>query len=473
MTDLISSGWPIVYKKDIFVNNCNGNISILTYWSNIEFIKKLITDFSNISVIGNAYSKILCLNPILVNISTNRYIRYLLLCGDDKENAEHTINMFFNGNLIDSMDEEFKEALIHVKKQITVIKCDFENLNDTIKSLKMISPYQFDIMNIQDMLKPKSSVIWNSNDSGYLLRSDDILELFFQLNQKIMTRGKMGKIRDNNIREINNLITIYNGPIIDKLDENFKIDPSRIQDYYNEFKSRIKPEDQAYTYSSRIIIEEIKRELGEDKYTKRAYSPIFYKDDYLLSNNPCAVGIHFLLVDNKLNSTVFFRSNDMFRAWPLNILGFRYQQQLIASEIGYDIGPTTIVSSSAHIYSENWSDANDLISNNKLKFLKNKFFDPEGYFICSKEDDDTLLVNYHSVDGKIQWMWQKPTVEHEDLIYEVTSYLSDTQHAAYIAKEITKLAYNIYTENSANNMLTNVPSCSNNACSINSCDKSV
>jgi len=463
--NLISKDWPLVHKKNLCVINEKANIAIVTYWSNIEYIRARISDFSNINTLGNAYSKILCLNPILVNLSANRYIRYLILCGDDKENAEHTIISFFNGDLINLMDEEYKEHLNNVKKQINIIKCTLEDLDKTIKSLPKLPPYDIDVVDIQAILKPKSSVIWNSHDSGYLLRSDDLLELFFKINQKIMTRGKNSRIRDNEIREINNMVTVYNGPILNELDDCFLISTSRIKDYYEEFKSRKIPEDQSYTYSGRIFIEKIINELRQDEFTKRGYSPIFNPDDYNLNNNPCAVGVHYLIISGKLHCTVFFRSNDMFRAWPLNMLGFRYQQMLIATELGYDLGPITIVSSSAHIYSENWVNANDLID--RIKYIKNKFFDPEGYFICSKEEDNTILINYYSIDGKIQWMWQKPNHEYEELINEVTTYLTDTQHAGYIAKEITKLAHNIYSENSANKMLKEIPSCVNSACGIN------
>ena len=463
MSNFISSEWPVTYKKDLYINNSNANIAIVTYWSNIDYVKKLITDMTNINVIGNAYSKILCLNPILVNLSTNRYIRYLILCGDDKENAEHTFDNFFNGNLIESMDSEYIDALTHIKRQITIHKTNFDKINDTIKSLSTLPAYDHDIIDISSLLKPKSSIVWNSNDSGYICRSNDLTELFFRINQKLMTRGKLSKIRDLAIREINNLVTVYNGPILDKLDDCFMIDPQRIQDYYYEFSTRIKPNDQAYTYATRMSIDEIQRELTMDKFTKRAYTPIFYETDYQLSTNPCAVGVHYLVCNDKLHATIFFRSNDMFRAWPLNMLGFRYQQQLIAKNLGYGLGPTTIISSSAHIYSENWTNANDLIA--RIKYISNKFFDPEGYFICSKEEDDTILVNYHGIDGKIQWMWQKPTNEHEELLYEITSHLTDTQHAAYVAKEIIKLTYNIYTENSANKMLKDIPQCTSDSCS--------
>lgn len=480
--DYISQEWPIVYKQSLYVNNKKANIAIITYWSDIEYVKKIITNYDNINTIGNAYSKILCLNPILVNLSTNRFIRYLLLCGDDKENAEHTLVSFFNGDLINSMtddniedtkeskDNKIKEHLQHIKNQITLIKCNFDNINEKIKSLEYSSPYEVNIADICDILKPKSSVTWNSFDSGYVLRSDNLLELFFKINQKLMTRGKLTKIRDNSIREINNMMTIYSGPLLDNLDDVFSISPSRIKDYYDEFRSRILPKDQSYTYSTRIFIEKIIDELKKDGFTKRAYSPIFYPDDYDLKNNPCAIGVHYLLVGNRLHSSIFFRSNDMFRAWPLNMLGFRFQQRLIADAAfgsQCEIGPTTIISSSAHIYSENWGDANELI--NKIKYIKNKFYDPEGYFICSKEEDNTILINYFSIDGKIQWMWQKPNEEYEELINEVSSFITDTQHAGYIAKEITKLSYNIYTENSSNKMLKNTPSCnnSNDKCTIN------
>ena len=454
--EFISNKWPIVHEKSLYVNNPYNNIGIVTFWSDIEYVKTIILDYSNINTIGNAYSKILCLNPILVNLSSNRYIRYLLLCGDDKEKAEETITSFFEGNLIDSMDDEYKHSLEIVKKQIKIIKCNFENINKIISSLPQLSPYNDSIINIEEILKPKSSIIWNSN-TGYVLRSNNLTELFFKVNQIIITRGKLSKIRDNNIREINNLMTVYDGPILDKLDDVFLIDNERIQAYYNEFRYKILPKDQPYIYSKRIFMDNIINELKKDKFTKRGYSPIFYPDDYNLQNNPCAVGVHYLLIDNKLNSTIFFRSNDMFRAWPLNMLGFRFQQQLIANELKYEIGPTTIISSSAHIYSENWKNAIDIV--NETIYIKNKFYDPEGYFICSKEEDDTLLVNYYSVDGKIQWMWQRKNEEYEELINEITSYITDTQHAGYLGKELTKLAHNIYTKNSVNKMLNDIGTC--------------
>jgi len=212
------------------------------------------------------------------------------------------------------------------------------------------------------------------------------------------------------------------------------------------------PVDQPYTYSTRLFEDKMIAELLKDKYTKRSYSPIFYPNDYDLSNNPCAIGMHLLILEEKLHATICFRSNDMFRAWPLNMLGFRYKQSLIAEKIGYKLGPTTIISMSAHIYSENWTNANELIS--KIQYIKNNFYDTEGYFICSKEEDDTILVNYYNVSGQIQWMWQKSSSEYEDLIDEIVTHLTDPQHIAYITKEITKLVYNIYTENSTNKMIS-------------------
>lgn len=460
--DSISENWPLVYKKNLYIHNCYNNIGIVTYWSNIDYIKNLIVDSSNICLIGNAYSKILCLNPILINLSANRFIRYLILCGDDKENAEEYITSFFHGNLIDSLDPEYKESLMHVKCQVTLFKCSESDLNKTIFLLSKIEPYPEKAINIADLLKPKSAQTWNSHDTGYILRSNNLKELFFKVNQKIMLRGKNSKIRDNSIKEINNLMTIYNGPLLDELDDCFLISKKRIQDYYNEFKDKILPKDQPYTYSTRLFIDKMILELEKDKYSKRSYSPIFYPTDYELSNNPCAIGMHLLIVEDRLNATVYFRSNDMFRAWPLNMLGFRYQQKLIAESLGYSLGSTTIVSSSAQIYSENWPNANNLIS--QIQYISNKYYDAEGYFICSKEEDDTILVNYYNTTGQIQWMWQKPTLDYELLIDEITTHLTDPQHIGYLAKEITKLAYNIYTENSANKLL--LESCTN-SCSKN------
>ncbi len=449
---MISDIWPIIYSEDLLVLNKYKQIAVVTGWFEKEYVKDRIADLSNINSIGNSYSKILCLNPIIANLSMNRYIRYLIcIIDNDKEYSADTFDEFFNGNRSESYDE-MKEQVILVKNQITFIKSTLENINNAIENITLAHPYEFLIEDIKEILIPKSSLIWDSNESGYICRSNNIADLFSQMVTKIMTRGKESFRGKTKLREIHNMLYIYNGPVVDSNDD-IGLDKKRLAEYYKEFTSCEVERGIAYNYPSRILIDHIEDELIKDKFSKRAYSPIYYTTDAGSTEPPCAVGIHFMITDNdNLVCSVTFRSNDCYRAGIYNILAFRSLQQSLSIKLNLKLGATTVIAHSAHIYSENWGDCLEFIK--KYKPPVNNYNDKEGYFIFEKDKQAIILASYFSRSGQIQWMKEFKPEDYLKNIYEISRKLTDTTHSAFVSHEITCLAKDIYTEDSKNEILT-------------------
>ncbi len=65
---------------------------------------------------------------------------------------------------------------------------------------------------------------------------------------------------------------------------------------------------------------------------------------------PALIMLDCKLRDGKLNMTGVIRSNDAFFGWPANIYQMHILQQYIANKLGCKIGSITTISTSAHIF---------------------------------------------------------------------------------------------------------------------------
>src|SRR4030042_5291381 len=71
---------------------------------------------------------------------------------------------------------------------------------------------------------------------------------------------------------------------------------------------------------------------------------------------PCLTLIQGFCLDNKLYLTAYFRSNDMFAAWPQNAFALRKLQTEIANKLSFGVGDLITISHTAFI------DENNLVS---------------------------------------------------------------------------------------------------------------
>ncbi len=98
-------------------------------------------------------------------------------------------------------------------------------------------------------------------------------------------------------------------------------------------------------------------QLGARPDTKQAYLSLSDSSDYKTSNTkhsspPCTIGLHFLIREEKLNVTVYMRSNDAYLGLPHDLFCFTMLQEMVAAKLGLSMGKYHHICTSLHIYEE-------------------------------------------------------------------------------------------------------------------------
>ena len=133
-----------------------------------------------------------------------------------------------------------------------------------------------------------------------------------------------------------------------------------------------------------------------------------------------------------MHMTCFIRSNDMFMAWPQNAFGLRKIQQEIANAIELSMGSLTIISSSAHIYENNWADASEIA---KTHSGHGQVFDQRGNIVISFENG-VIVAKHYSQSGKFLNKYSGNNAKEVYLQLARENILSDPGHMMYIGAEL-------------------------------------
>jgi thymidylate synthase len=104
--------------------------------------------------------------------------------------------------------------------------------------------------------------------------------------------------------------------------------------------------------------------LTKRKTSRRAVIQLFSAQD--LSSNykeiPCTTAIQLLCRDEKLHCVVTMRSNDAFKGLPHDVFCFTMLQEILAREIGVELGSYKHFASSLHLYDDSVKDAQTYLS---------------------------------------------------------------------------------------------------------------
>ncbi|MDG0873626.1 thymidylate synthase [Paenibacillus thiaminolyticus] len=94
--------------------------------------------------------------------------------------------------------------------------------------------------------------------------------------------------------------------------------------------------------------------LGQDDPdSKRAFIQIFDANEELGSTNidvSCTLGLQFFVREQKLYAIAYMRANDAFRGMVSDVFSFTFMQELLARELGLELGDYYHVVGSVHIY---------------------------------------------------------------------------------------------------------------------------
>jgi thymidylate synthase len=100
----------------------------------------------------------------------------------------------------------------------------------------------------------------------------------------------------------------------------------------------------------------VKAELKRDPDTRRAIIHIKSPIDSIDASKdvPCTLALQFMIRDNRLHMVVNMRSSDFILGIANDVPAFTFFQELMALELGLELGDYIHVSNSLHVYERHW-----------------------------------------------------------------------------------------------------------------------
>lgn len=133
-------------------------------------------------------------------------------------------------------------------------------------------------------------------------------------------------------------------------------------DYVLEIVEGVKDfEKDMYDYTYHDLFSEnlqfVIDKLKEEPDTRQATLHVSNQKAARLNHPPCLQLIHYTVKDNKLNTSVIFRSNDGVKAVAMNTFALIELSRYIAKEAGiHELGSYTHNAISFHAYSKDWDE---------------------------------------------------------------------------------------------------------------------
>ncbi len=413
------SAWPLYYRERIWNGSVDtGFIGIATLWTPKEtLIKSISADLKKkISAVGQLYTK-RGAEYIFRNIWANPSVRYLVIWG---ENATDSCQPLFDKDtLLDYLPDKIEDKYID-KFFSSVEIFDWrgkskEKVLSDLGKLKKKDKFTAE-PEVFPETKPQGDQ-FPSEESGFRLEGKTIGEVWLQILKIILRFGhRVPRIHvyGGHEKMLLNLMAVVTDEDIKnpKIYPFFSFDKKLLKKYFKNFFT---PErgDEAYTYGERLFsyeadgkvvdqVSQMTKKMKRFPYDKGALATLWQPqiDNFPIRDpwrTPCLSLIQGFCLHDRFYLTAYFRSNDMFAAWPQNAFALRKMQTEIAERIGKKIGNLTTISHSAFIDDGDLVRAEKIIKENKRMFCQP---DPRGSLLVEVENKD-IVVKHLSPESKV------------------------------------------------------------------------
>lgn len=95
--------WPLYFKDALIVKNIDSNVALATLWMPKESVADALDD-TDFCVCGQLYTK-RGINPMFRNIFANPNIRYIIVCGVDRQGSGEALLKFFENGFEEILGE--------------------------------------------------------------------------------------------------------------------------------------------------------------------------------------------------------------------------------------------------------------------------------------------------------------------------------------------------------------------------------
>lgn len=156
----------------------------------------------------------------------------------------------------------------------------------------------------------------------------------------------------------------------------------------------------------------VKEVLTKDPYSRQAVIHIKPIQMYDTKDTVCTYFLQFFIRDNKLDMIACMRSNDLMFGTTYDVFMFTFLQELMASELGVEVGVYKHFASNMHIYMKDIEKINDIISEDAANRDTFKFDKIPGNF---REHDLPILLKIE------EQYWNNDKQIEEELINSLST----------------------------------------------------
>ena len=208
--------------------------------------------------------------------------------------------------------------------------------------------------------------------------------------------------------------------------------------------------------------EYVKAELSKDPSSRRAVMHIKTAEDSISAHLdvPCTLSLQFFIRHDSLHMITHMRSSDLILGIVYDVPAFTFLQELMAFELGLNLGKYTHVSNSLHIYEKHDHIVDKILTNSyhstsqKLSTLSMPplkttppikqliFYEAELQKLHTVHAIDQLIQEYHQIESDSYWIdWIKILAahrlgkigqkEHQKMVLNSTEFIGYSQCATF------------------------------------------
>lgn len=440
------------YFKNTVLYNAfiDKGIGIVTGWKKPSLILEHLTEESlnKVKTIGSLYTKN-GINYVIANLFLNPDIGHLIFLKDSNidnktcESIEAFLNFLETEQILFQKKFHYNEAMIHefcsyFKEHISFIST--EDLNQVIQNIS-VTPWRQDTLDLEPVEIAMNDTLM-SERQGFIVRANTVKEAWERSLKLIGTYGnrKLSDYDEEQLELINLSIIVKNEELMNpSMIGELDITEEELVAYEESLLSKEMVPDIKYTYGSRFRnfhgvdqLEYMTETLRKTPYSRRAVATLW--DPILESSNnegPCLNLYQAVVQDNFLYMTAYFRSNDLYNAYPRNIYGILKIQDELCKRLNLGKGYVNTIAGSAHIYERNFESLKYYTEANIL-FCEE---DERGSFFIETNEEGIQVTLYDKL-GMEQRKFQATSANN--LRDDICFYTSNKEHAFYLVQEITK-----------------------------------
>lgn len=441
--------WPKYYANQIIIPSTEGFVGIISGWTKKEHINELISaeNKSKVSAIGQLYSKE-GLNYIIRNLFLNPQITKLIVTGNDLSGSVKFFKDFLNDNTgLTAIHAEIPPEKVQIFR--TWFKANTAYLTENEVDGWLTQQNKDDSVWIKETVEfpdqaQREHIDFPSETVCFRLEDKKIADLWLKVLDRILKFGvnKMSQYGEMQ-RELVNITTVISDEDPDEpyLPQHLYFNKQDLENYFPQMMTDHIFDGVEYTYGSRLRnfnginqIKAIIEDLKANNFSRRAIGFTWdVMKDTGNPKSPCLNLINALVQRDQVYMTAYFRSNDMYRAWPQNAFALRKIQKEISQALNIKIGKLCIVSNSAHIYERDFLAASEMVNKHKPK--TECLQDPRGSLVLAVENGK-IIANHFSPDGQFIQKFEGQTAT--ELNNQIFTFISDILHALYLGSELMK-----------------------------------